>query len=365
MPTYTKRTRNGVKYLTRVTVPKSVHPKGRISRVTKDAATGQAWELAVKAAIKLGKPIPEPEGAVRSVGGGDTGTMAQVLRSAATLHWGQLRKGGTSQVKNANHFVNWVGPKTSPQVALTPAKVREYLEDCIRHGNATPTLNRKISAISVLVRHADVEKFELPWYSMDWSRARKRHFSPENEVKVIELLTRWGHERERDLFIFLNDTGLRPWSEATPATWKQYRQRGGKPFICDVIGKSGLLRDVPLTTRASLAVSRQDRTLEGPWSWANSSTLQGLWDRVIAAIPELGVTDEWAEPTVWYTCRHTFASRLIQAGKSYGNVAQLMDNSEAIIRRVYGHLAPEHKHDEISVLEKFGGQETFLSLVKK
>lgn len=359
MPTYAK----GNRFITKITVPETYSPTRRVSRMFENKDDGELWELQVRAAVKAGKPIPDPEGKAPTVGGGDAGRVSNVLRSAEVLHWGTLRKGGTGQIKYAKSFVDWVGPNTPEKDALTPAKVREYLAHCLNSGNATSTLNRKVSAISVLLKHSNVKRFDLPWNKFDWSKARQRFFSVEQERYVIALLTTWGRERERDMFMFLCDSGLRPWAEARVARWKQFKRKGGKPFVCDVVGKSGMVRDVPLTERAWLAVQRQDRSAPGPWSWANAFTMNDLWDRIIAAIPSLGVTEDEEKPTVWYTCRHTFASRLIMANISYGNVAKYMDNSVVMIQKVYGHLAPDHMHEDIAALEKYGSA-PHLSVVK-
>lgn len=312
-------------------------------------AEGEAWEMETRAALKLGKPLPD---APKSVGGSNASTLGGVLRSAELLHWKQLRKGGRTQVLNANTFVDWAGANSNPREVFTGPRVRKFLQYLIEKRNcAPPTLNRYISAVSVLMKHADVPKIDLPWYKPSFERARKKFFSPAQEQEVIALLHKWGRERERDFFIFLNDTGLRPWEEGTKITWDQIR--GG--MIHDIVGKSGRLRDVPLTSRATNVLTRQDRSLAGPWAGLNPHTMAGLWQTVRAAIPTL-------DGTVWYTCRHTFASRMIQANHSYGNVAKLMDNSVNMIQHVYGHLASDDLQDAVASLEKYG-QKTNLSVV--
>lgn len=326
----------------------------------KDEANAEAWELLARSHLKLGKPLPAVEDAGRKVGGRDAALLKGVLRSAEVLHWNKLRKGGGKQVLNARAFVNWVGPDATAEEAFTKKTINGYLEYLSNtRGVANPTMNRHISAISVLQKHADVKPVKLPWFKPDYSRARKRFFSPEEERDIIALLTRWGRERERDLFIFLNDTGLRPWEEALPLTWKQCKSAG---WVKDIIGKSGNLRDVPLTTRAQLALGRQAGGGSGPWEGLNKYTLNDLWQRLRAAIPTLD-GESAALRTVWYTCRHTFASRMVQAGEPYGHIAKLMDNSVQMIEKVYGHLAPDHLKGAVASLEIYG-QGTPLSLVK-
>lgn len=348
MPTYAK----GNKFITKFMVDGQ-----RKSKMHDTEAEGEAWELSARAALKLGKPIPEDK-PVR-LGGADANSMAGVLRSATSLHWGQLRGGGKKQVLNAEIFVNWAGPKKTPSEVFKAPNIRAFLTYLIEERRCAPvTLNKYISAISVLSKHADIKGLELPWYKAKEDRARKRYFTPEMEVAVCELLHRWGRNRELDFFLFLNDTGLRPWAEAVPMTWKQVKA----DKITDIVGKSGKLRDVPLTTRAKAVLSRQrERGEDGPWVGLKAKPMSELWDRVVGVIEELdGVGPN---RTVWYTCRHTFASRLVQAGEGYGHIAKLMDNSVAMIEKVYGHLDPKHLAGAVSALEKFS-HGTTLSLVQ-
>jgi integrase len=276
--------------------------------------------------------------------------MSNVLRSAEVNHWNTLRGGGIKQIANAEAFVEWIGPDKPAAEAMTLANVRKFLAEKHVSNN---TKNKYVSAISVLNAYSNTPKLELPWFERDKGTARQRFFSPEEEKDVIALLHRWTRDRERDLFMFLNDTGLRPWAEALPLTWHQVKD----DRLIDVVGKSGELRIVPLTKRAKLILDRQKarhHNEPGPWHGLNKFTLNGLWDSVRVALPNLDSPDpRWR--TVWYSCRHTFASRLIQAGKPYGFVAKLMDNSVAMIEKVYGHLAPDHLKNAVSALDEFGG----------
>lgn len=51
-----------------------------------------------------------------------------------------------------------------------------------------------------------------------------------------------------------------------------------------------------------------------------------------------------------YTLRHTAASWLVQKGVSTFKVAELLGTSEAMIRKHYGHLSPDHLRAEVAML---------------
>ncbi len=345
MPTYAK----GHKFITKFMVDGKRH-----TAMTDTAADGEAWELEARAAIKRGQPVPKA--GIKSLGGKDTETIGGALRSAETLHWGRLRNSGKS-VSNATVFANWVGLKTSSREAFAPAKLQEFTRFLIEDRKVSnSTLNRYSSAISVLAKFAKLDhKPVLPWYKEN--KARVRFFSPPEERAVIALLSQWSRDQERDFFMFLVDTGLRPWEEARNLRWKD--GKGVKALVkgdhVTVLGKNNEWRDVPLTKRARLILDRADHSAAGPFVNLNEFTMGGLWNRVRSQIPEL-------HDTVWYTARHTFASRLVQAGKSLKQVATLMGNSAAIVDKVYAHLAPDHLRDAVDALEVFG-QGTTPSLV--
>src|SRR5690348_2230778 len=138
MATYPK----GGKFITKFMVNGVRH-----TRMTDTKAQGEAWELAARAALKLGKELPEPEGVARSLGGRDGDTLAGVLRTAEKLHWGKM---GASHrtAENAALFVEWAGPKSDPVEVFTPQRIRdfiEYLTDERQVGNTT--INRYMTAV--------------------------------------------------------------------------------------------------------------------------------------------------------------------------------------------------------------------------
>lgn len=334
MPTYAKDS----KYVTKFMVAGARH-----STLTDTKAQGEAWELQARAALALGKPVPPPAGkAAQRLGGAGSGTLAHVLRSAETLHWKTLR-GSSRSVQNAASFVEWAGPDLDAAAAFTPAGIRAYIQYLIeerRVGNST--LNRYMSALSILIKHADLDKRpELPWFKE--VKGRVRFFSVEEEHAVVALLTQWGRDAERDLFLFLLDTGLRPWAECCKAKWSDV-----SASKIAVYGKSGEWRDVPLTSRARAILARRPRDQAGPFTNLGAGTADLLWSRVRSQMPALA-------GTVWYTCRHTFASRLVQQGVSLKAVSVLMGNSAMIVDRVYAHLAPDHLAGAVDMLESFGG----------
>lgn len=330
MPTYPK----GNKFITKFMVAGA-----RPSKITDTREEGEAWELSARAALKRGQPIPDLE--QKKVGGRDARTVGGAVRSAISLHWDRL-KNSAKQINNAELFVRWVGANTPAEEAFSPAKLREFYKYLIEERKVSnSTINRYSSALSIISRHADLKtKPEFNWYKTHQTRVR--FFSPAEEHAVVRLFDQWGRDKYRDFFMFLIDTGLRPWEEGTKLKWENVHAKS-----ITVHGKDRW-RDVPLTKRAKAILDKQDRNEPGPFWGMNANIAGNLWDRVRSMIPAL-------KDTVWYTTRHTFASRLVQQGVHLKAVADLMGNSTMIVDKVYAHLTPDHLGAAIEHLEKFGG----------
>jgi integrase len=59
----------------------------------------------------------------------------------------------------------------------------------------------------------------------------------------------------------------------------------------------------------------------------------------------------------FHDMRHTFASRLVQAGVSMKTVAQLLGHSSVVVTERYSHLAPSKLENAVEVLTSAGRNE--------
>ncbi len=55
---------------------------------------------------------------------------------------------------------------------------------------------------------------------------------------------------------------------------------------------------------------------------------------------------------VWHTLRHTFCSRLVQAGIPLTTVQKLAGHKDYSTTLIYAHLSPGHLHDAVGILDK-------------
>ena len=55
---------------------------------------------------------------------------------------------------------------------------------------------------------------------------------------------------------------------------------------------------------------------------------------------------------VWHTLRHTFCSRLVQAGIPLTTVQKLAGHKDYSTPLIYAHLSPGHLHEAVGILDK-------------
>jgi integrase len=343
MPTYPK----GKKFITKVTVPKTVDPRGRISRMTETEAQGQSWELAVQSALKLGKPLPEPESkpAARVVGGVDAGTVSNCYRSANQLVWGPQGDSSAKQALNGEIFMRWCGPNMSAREAFEQDNVNkfiEYLKTERRVSNNT--INKYCSAVRQMMRFAKVEREPmLPWYEVQEGRVRV--FSDEEKDMITRQWRLWQKHREADFFVFQCHTGGRPYIDSVRLHWTNVfaPQKNTPGAVHFIKAKGGNPRTVPLTPEAWEAVSRQDRTSEGPWSWATNTDMRRLWDRTISAFPQL-------RDAVFYCTRHTFGTELYRRSRDIKLVKDMMGHKNYKTTEIYVHIVGDDSHARVADL---------------
>ncbi|WP_085025262.1 tyrosine-type recombinase/integrase [Ensifer aridi] len=306
----------------------------------------ETWEFTARQAIKRGKAVEMPKKAPEAAA---QGTIEQALTEAKNKRWA-YKRGSHRTVLNAENFVKWVGPKEKASVALSLDKIHEfvgYLKDERKVGGST--INKYLSAISVLIEFAKVARPELPYQEKGQNRTR---FFTEEEVDLVnQTLSLWGKHRERDLFIFLVDTGARPYSEATTLRWEMVGDRR----VEFVMTKNATNRTLPLTTRAWEAVQRQrEHNGDGPWTDITEWQMIDLWRSIRVHLPQL-------KDTVVYTARHTCASWQVIRGVDLMRVMKWMGHKSYQTTLNYAHLAPDHLLDNVTVLE--GGASPKLMII--
>jgi len=227
---------------------------------------------------------------------------------------------------------------------------QEMLDELIgklrSRGNSNATINRKMAALSKLLRKANKmgSIHSLPEFRRQKERAGRIRFLDQDEEERLFAAIRKRSEDAWRLSIFLVDTGCRL-GEALGLTWNDV-QAGRASFW---ITKSARSRTVPLTKRAMKVVKIPKNGLEGPFAMLRQASFRALWNEAKA---EVGLGDD--DQIVPHALRHTCASRLVQGGIDLRRVQMWLGHQTLTMTMRYAHLATSDLDPCVDVLERKG-----------
>jgi integrase len=303
-------------------------------------AQALAWEAAMKLADEEGRPLPSaaPGQAAKGI------TMGALQRQVATMEWRDARA-SASLIRNGQCAVDFFGANVLAS-AITTSEVDRYIRALIDAGNANGTINRKLAALSKLLRYAHKRGLieTVPHFSRRTEpQGREREVSPAEERAILATLRLWGEHLYADFVEYLIDTGCRWESEGHASLWTAYNGRKVTYWFT----KGGKPRTIPLTDRAHAAVERQRGQAGGPWHGINSWRFR---DSFTKACAHTGIED-----VVIHTLRHTCCTRLVRAGVDLSRVMIWMGHRSFTTTLRYRHLSPTDLEGMASLLEPGAG----------
>ena len=187
---------------------------------------------------------------------------------------------------------------------------QEMLDELIgklrKRGNSNATINRKMAALSKLLRKANKmgDVHSLPEFKRQKESAGRIRFLDHDEESALFSQIRSHSELYARFCIFLVDTGARL-SEGLDLRWGDLTDTRATFWVT----KSGRSRSVPLTRRAALAITASDRRKPGPFSDIDQQRFRTAWHQAKEVV---GLGDD--KDVVPHILRHTCASRLVQGG---------------------------------------------------
>lgn len=215
-----------------------------------------------------------------------------------------------------------------------------------KKGNRNSTINRKLSALSKLLRkyHKNGEINKLPdFYKLPESNGRIRFLNLEEEDAIFAAL----HNIEpgyRHLAIVLVDTGARI-GEALSLSWAdQFKQT-----ITFWETKSKSPRTVPITQRVDkLFLQIRKERPSGPFQQIKYYKFLRAWNE---AKKVCGLQHD--PLIVPHILRHTCASRLAQSGVDIKRIQDFLGHKTLQMTLRYAHLSPKHLDSCAEALTNF------------
>ncbi len=211
-------------------------------------------------------------------------------------------------------------------------------------GNSNATINRKMAALSKLLRKAEKmgDIHSLPEFRRQREKAgRIRFLDADEEARLFAAIRDRSDDAWR-LSVFLVDTGCRL-GEAIGLMWQDVVDDRATFWLT----KSGRSRTVPLTERARnvLAVPKNGR--KGPFAHMTQPAYRAVWNDAKAE------TDFGADTQVVpHILRHTCASRLVRGGIDIRRVQMWLGHQTLSMTMRYAHLATNDLDACVKVLER-------------
>jgi integrase len=229
---------------------------------------------------------------------------------------------------------------STPAKDLTPLKALELAEDLCAKLGSKNTAGKQLSSVRQMLKTGAALQIvnwplpKIPHYKQ--SRTRIRFFDYHAEKMVANVMTQLQEFEHRDLFYVLIDTGLRNLSEGAALLWQDVDLEHKIVRLWEAGTKTSEDRRVHLTQRSFEILSRR-REHSGldlkVFPNVTKVSMRTLWSKVRVAL------DCDDEDFVWYVCRHTCATRLVQAGVDLRTVQEIMGHKkiETTMRYIQFH----------------------------
>lgn len=262
------------------------------------------------------------------------------------------RSWDTDETMIRNHLVPALGDRAMG--SLIPPDIARVVESMRSRDYAAGTINR----VLVLLRYGYTLALRWNIDGVDSNPAKElknlkednkieRYLTPEQTTRLLQAVRHSQNPLLADIVAFLLFTGARK-REALDAKWQDVDWRQKLWRIPKT--KSGKVRHVPLSSGA-LKLLRELKEKADPaieHIFANPRT--GLpfvsifysWDtaRTEAGLPELRIHD----------LRHSFASFLVNAGRSLYEVQELLGHADIRTTSRYAHLSRERLREAVEVV---------------
>jgi integrase len=271
-------------------------------------------------------------------------TWAELQSQALNRIWKGTKSEATASV-NTQSAVEFFGA-TNIVADLGVQQIDDYVDSLQTKGNSNATINRKLSALSKMLKFALDREWitKLPKIQKrKESNGRVRWLTKEEEQKLVNHFLSVSRPDVSSLIVFLLDTGARA-GEALGVKWKDIS--GDVVTFWDT--KNNSPRSVPLTSRIKTLIGNGTAVNgDGPFSSVNYPEFNYLWQKAKKA---LGFDSD--DQFVPHCLRHTCASRLAQAGVPLLTIKEFLGHKTIQVTLRYAHLAPKQLDKAREVLEQ-------------
>jgi len=276
------------------------------------------------------------------------GTLDDALRYTVEDVW-RHAKAAEGLEANGRDVVRILGGNR-PLDSIDGNAIRALVSSLEERGCGSSTINRKLAALSKMLRHAHRVGIlgRVPHIErLPERQGRVRFLTKQEEDEVVAQFRFLGRPHYADLVVFLIDTGMRV-GEALRLRWEDFTETSDGRIATIWESKGGRSRSVPLTKRVCEVLDGidRDRCPEGPFRRIQQSPFNREWAVVRG---RMGLDQD--RQFVPHALRHTCASRLVQKGVEILIVKELLGHKTLSVTLRYAHLSPRNLSDAVRRLE--------------
>lgn len=325
------------------------HFGGKRYRLHAGSSEKSAKALRLRVETEINSGTHDPAALVKSLRG-ESPSSASMESMIDAFLVGYRSKGGTDHYLNMSK--SWKGYFTMPVAAVTQRTVEAYRDHLIDQKYGDSTVRKYVGGVGTLFKWAIKNDYSAtnPAHGVTRPEEPDREVQPlsrEDQVKVLAVAT---DPAGRLLIELLIASGMRL-SEALTLRWSQVDRAGGSILIHK--SKTGKARSIPLNTTLTGILDRATRHVRSDFVLSDregKALDRFIMSRVVeSALQASGIVK--IAGTSFNRFRHTFGSRLAEAGVGFGVIAQIMGNSAAVAERHYIRFSPAHTKAAMALLD--------------
>ncbi|MCF8082883.1 MAG: site-specific integrase [Deltaproteobacteria bacterium] len=256
-------------------------------------------------------------------------------------------------------YGKWIRPNISKlkMADLRPLHVEGIKRKMLKADKSPRTIQLVLAIARQCWNHArnnGVVYAEWPGKSVKapkFDNRRMRFLTKDESDKLLAKLKKTS-QQVHDMALLSLETGMRA-GEIFTLDWEHVDLASAQIRVVDT--KGGENRIAYMTKKVKtmlLALPERKGKAFPPRQGETIGQVSKTFMRCVDALElNSGVTDERNKVT-FHTCRHTFASRLVQAGTDLYTVKELLGHSTIALTERYSHLAPENMQAAIKVLDE-------------
>ncbi|OOE52407.1 tyrosine-type recombinase/integrase [Salinivibrio kushneri] len=279
------------------------------------------------------------------------GTLQEAYESACKTRWTPENiKDYRATRRKAYLCIKYFGCDTPP-ADVTSRKIVDYVAHLRARGLSNATINRNLSKIRVVLKHAVLLGFidNIPLFP--WTRennARTRILTIKEEEKILEFFQKRGYLDFVDFISLAIDTGARV-SELLRLKWQDYNEENSSIFIKN--SKNQTSRTIPLVKRSRQVLERkllerEDSDPNQPIFYITPDSLSWHW-KVMKESLGFGSCQEF----VPHMMRHTCATRLAENDVSVQKIMLWLGHKTPSMSARYTHMTANSLFGVVKTLD--------------